>query len=168
MATCLLYVAYTANVFRLSGQVFEIPPPEETPLTRCYVADEMQRLYHLEVTFDETQNVEVENNELPQFQLVTLSHEYVLTASLDRTAKIWDVNTGVATTTLQGHTGGVMSAVFSADETRVLTASWDNTAKIWDVNTGVATTTLQGHTGMVTSVTLTFHTKTYNKLIQYQ
>ena len=56
----------------------------------------------------------------------------VLTASDDRTAKVWNVDTGECMKTLEGHDGRVMSAVFSADGSLVLTASEDGTCGVWD------------------------------------
>merc|ERR1712187_73436 len=43
--------------------------------------------------------------------------------------------------TFEGHSFGVLSAVFSADGSSVLTASYDQTAKIWSVATGECTQT---------------------------
>ncbi len=57
--------------------------------------------------------------------------------------------TNLCTSTLEGHTGPVMSASFSPDGTTLVTASHDSTAKIWDVLTGNCLHTLQGHTGDV-------------------
>jgi len=37
---------------------------------------------------------------------------------------------------LEGHSGTVWSAAFSADGKRVVTASQDNTARIWDAESG--------------------------------
>ena len=45
--------------------------------------------------------------------------------------RVWDVNTGQQTLTLKGHTGGVMSAVFSPDGSRLASASADQTVKVW-------------------------------------
>ena len=75
----------------------------------------------------------------------------VVTASLDYTARLWDVATGAALAVLQGHTRGVSSAAFSPDGARVVTASWDNTARLWDVATGTSLAVLQGHTQTVAS-----------------
>ena len=47
----------------------------------------------------------------------------IVTASLDKTAKIWDSSTGECKQTLAGHTDWVTSAAFSADESLVLTSS---------------------------------------------
>jgi WD40 repeat protein/DNA-binding SARP family transcriptional activator len=66
-------------------------------------------------------------------------------ASLDHTAKIWDVANGTELFTLQGHTDQVMQIRFSPDGKRLASASWDGTARIWDVATGQALMTLSGH-----------------------
>ena len=58
----------------------------------------------------------------------------IVTASGDRTAKIWDAITGTELTTLTGHTGWVGSAAFNPDGTRVVTSSGDATSKIWYVS----------------------------------
>jgi hypothetical protein len=44
-----------------------------------------------------------------------------------------------------GHSGVVMSAVFSPDGKKIVTASWDSTAKIWDAQTGKMIADLTGH-----------------------
>lgn len=57
----------------------------------------------------------------------------ILTASADRTIRLWDAYTGISQITYEGHTGGVNEAVFSPDGTKILSASQDNTARLWDV-----------------------------------
>ena len=66
----------------------------------------------------------------------------VVTASLDGTARVWDVGTA-AVTVLRGHEREVNSAAFSPDGTRLVTASWDGTARVWDAATGTEMTTAQ-------------------------
>jgi WD40 repeat protein len=56
----------------------------------------------------------------------------IVTASQDRTAKVWDARTGTEALSLKGHTDAVISASFSADGTRIVTASQDRTARVWD------------------------------------
>jgi WD40 repeat protein len=58
----------------------------------------------------------------------------IVTASWDKTARIWDAATGNEIRVLRGHEDFVNSAAFSADGTRIVTASDDSTARIWDVH----------------------------------
>ena len=73
----------------------------------------------------------------------------VLTASEDKTARLWDAATGQELVVLRGHEDRVSSAVFSPDGARVLTASWDKTARLWDAATGQELQVLRGHEGAV-------------------
>ena len=61
----------------------------------------------------------------------------IVTASEDKTARIWDVATRRQIgEPLRGHQDGIRSAAFSPDGKRIVTASWDKTARIWDAATG--------------------------------
>ena len=75
----------------------------------------------------------------------------IVTASLDGTAKIWDIETGTCLDTLEGHAMGVSSAQFNQAGDKIVTASNDKTAKILDVETGSCLDTLKGHAGSVIS-----------------
>jgi len=82
---------------------------------------------------------------------------YMLTASLDRTAKIWD-KSGYEIQTLEGHKRNVLAAVFSPkcpddpDGGRfILTGSSDQTAILWD-KFGRLVKTIKDHQGNVTAV----------------
>lgn len=59
----------------------------------------------------------------------------IITASDDKTAKIWDANSFELLATLGGHSGSVNSASFSPDDRLIVTASSDGTVKIWDAFT---------------------------------
>jgi len=74
----------------------------------------------------------------------------VLTASADRTARIWNAQTGQLTPGLP-HRGTVVAAEFSPDGTRVLTASDDHTARLWDARTGHPITEPLRHDGPLSS-----------------
>ncbi|MDA9206945.1 caspase family protein [Crocinitomicaceae bacterium] len=54
----------------------------------------------------------------------------VLTRSWDKTARLWDVNSGKLIHTLEGHEAGVYSTVFSPDGSKILTTG--KTVKLWD------------------------------------
>jgi WD40 repeat protein len=60
----------------------------------------------------------------------------IATACLDRTAQIWDANTGQALTPALRHGVPVGHVRFSSDARRLFTASWDPPARIWDADTG--------------------------------
>lgn len=60
----------------------------------------------------------------------------VVTSGTDRTAKVWDVNTGLLLADCRGHTEPVSKAVFSNDGKWVLTCADDQSAIIWDAATG--------------------------------
>ena len=59
--------------------------------------------------------------------------KYIVTASDDGTARIWDAATGQEVRQLSGHTDWVLSAAYSPDGKHIVTASGDRTARIWDV-----------------------------------
>ena len=69
----------------------------------------------------------------------------IVTASSDKTARVWDVATGKVIAEFEGHTGPVLSAAFSPDGSRIVTASFDATARLWDAATGKAVGVLEGH-----------------------
>ncbi|XP_033099631.1 WD repeat-containing protein 37-like [Anneissia japonica] len=53
------------------------------------------------------------------------------TASADRSARLWSIETGTCVLQYVGHSGSVNSVRFHAKEPLVLTASGDNTAHVW-------------------------------------
>ena len=57
-----------------------------------------------------------------------------MTASADRTARLWDANSGSLIKVLKGHDGVLLSALFSPDGRRIVTVSDDKTARLWDVS----------------------------------
>jgi len=77
--------------------------------------------------------------------------KYALTASGDKTARIYEVSSGKDLLVLSGHTDRVISAVFSPDGKYVLTASYDSTARIYDAASGQKVHELSGHTDRVNS-----------------
>ena len=55
----------------------------------------------------------------------------IVTASSDRTARVWDVATRKSIAELRGHNDVIRSAVFSPDGKQVVTASNDGRARLW-------------------------------------
>ncbi len=62
--------------------------------------------------------------------------KYALSGSLDKTLKLWDVNTGKEIRTFQGHSDIVFSVAFSPDGKYALSGSGDGTLKLWEIETG--------------------------------
>ncbi len=84
---------------------------------------------------------------------VAFSHDgkKLLTASYDKTARLWDVESGRQIQELNGHSWWVWSAAFSTDEKMVVTASQDGSAIIWNTDSGEKTAQFLGHQGPVYS-----------------
>ncbi len=85
---------------------------------------------------------------------------------MDTTAKVWDVELGVETVSLAGHTAEVIALQFLAagDNSQqqnssgslLLTGSFDHTASLWDVRDGRRVAHLVGHTAEVASAIASF------------
>ena len=78
-----------------------------------------------------------------------------ISASGDKTLKVWDVSKGRELCTLKGHNDSVYGVALSADGMLAISASLDKTLKVWDVATGRELYTLQGHSDKVHGVALT-------------
>ena len=60
----------------------------------------------------------------------------IVTASWEKTAKVWDAVTGKELMTLISHNGPVYSTAWSLDGQQIVMGSYDQTVKVWDENTG--------------------------------
>ena len=56
-----------------------------------------------------------------------------VSASWDKTLKVWDLATGAVLRTLEGHTSSVNAVAVTPDDQRAVSASWDKTLKVWDL-----------------------------------
>ena len=56
----------------------------------------------------------------------------------DKTARLWDAQTGTPIGTPHGHGGSVWAVAFSPDGHTALTGSDDGSARLWDTHTGAA------------------------------
>jgi WD40 repeat protein len=74
------------------------------------------------------------------------------TTTADRTARIWNAETGTLIAILEGHNASVSSCDFSPDGKRVVTASEDRTARLWDLVTDLSIVTVNDYLNGVTAV----------------
>ncbi|PIA19291.1 WD40 repeat-like protein [Coemansia reversa NRRL 1564] len=58
--------------------------------------------------------------------------QYALSASWDKTMRLWDLNTGKTTRRFVGHDKDVLSVSFSPDNRQIISSSRDKTIKIWN------------------------------------
>ncbi|CAN8099981.1 unnamed protein product [Discula destructiva] len=84
------------------------------------------------------------------------SGNLLVSASRDKTLRIWDVSTGYCIKTLSGHAGWVRAVCPSPDGRFLLSAGDDNTARLWDIDAVTPETklTLVRHEHVVTCCTL--------------
>ncbi|KAH6561392.1 hypothetical protein BASA62_009828 [Batrachochytrium salamandrivorans] len=66
---------------------------------------------------------------------------YKVSASSDKTIRLWNRNTLECTATLTGHTAGV-NAICLLPGDQLASVSSDKSIKIWDLNTGISTSTI--------------------------
>jgi Sec-independent protein secretion pathway component TatC len=64
-----------------------------------------------------------------------------VSASHDKTLKVWDLETGRELRTLSGHSGEVWGVAVSGDGRRAVSASSDRTLRVWDLETGAEVAT---------------------------
>jgi F-box and WD-40 domain protein 1/11 len=87
-------------------------------------------------------------------------HE-VVSASGDRTLKIWNWPEQTCTRTLLGHTKGI--ACVQYDGRRVVSGSSDNEVKVFDKESGIEVASLRAHTNLVRTVQVGFGDSPYSE-----
>jgi WD40 repeat protein len=129
------------------AQSLKIAPAEDADLQRVIRAnlgDWQRRLYPLRAVFSHRRNIGT--------AALSPDGKWVLTASYDATARLWDAATGEPVTELLGHKGRVTAVAFSRDGKLLVTGSTDKTARLWDARTGQPLGKPLHHEAMVVAV----------------
>jgi WD40 repeat protein/nucleoside phosphorylase len=80
---------------------------------------------------------------------VTPDGRRAISASEDKTLKLWDLETGLELTAFEGHEGYVYSCSMTPDGRHAVSGSADKTLKVWDLESGLCLATLKGHAATV-------------------
>ena len=63
----------------------------------------------------------------------TTEGDRIITGSFDKTAKVWDIRSGICIDTFEDHTMELSNALFEFAGDYVATSSLDKTVKLWDL-----------------------------------
>lgn len=85
--------------------------------------------------------------------MISSDGAYALSASWDKTLRLWELSTGTTTRRFVGHTNDVLSVSFSADNRQIVSGSRDRSIKLWNtLGDCKFTITEKGHTEWVSCV----------------
>ena len=83
---------------------------------------------------------------------ITVDGRRAISASKDKTLKVWDIETGQALWTLKGHLKSVNDVTVTPNGKYIVSASDDHTLRVWSLETGKYLRSLKGHQGPVNAV----------------
>jgi len=72
------------------------------------------------------------HNHFVQDIAISSDGQFALSASWDKTLRLWDLNSGTTTRRFVGHTNDVLSVSFSPDNRQIVSGSRDKTIKLWN------------------------------------
>lgn len=82
-----------------------------------------------------------------QSSIAPINENIIISGSIDKTIRIWDINSGYCIKKLVGHTATINSVVVKNN--LIISGSDDTTIRIWDINSGECIKILEGHCGRV-------------------
>ncbi|MEQ9552485.1 MAG: hypothetical protein RIM23_23090 [Coleofasciculus sp. G3-WIS-01] len=81
--------------------------------------------------------------------------QILASGSLDKTVKLWHLETGDLIHTFSDHQQGVLCLTLSPDSKWLASGGFDQMIKVWNLETGELSHTLRGHNGSVRSLVIT-------------
>ncbi|KAJ3334371.1 cross-pathway control WD-repeat protein cpc2 [Blyttiomyces sp. JEL0837] len=119
-----------------SGWVTAIATTPEAPDTILSSSrDKTVIVWHLtrdEETYGVPRRSLTGHNHFVQDVVISSDGQFALSASWDKTLRLWDLNTGLTTRRFVGHTNDVLSVSFSPDNRQIVSGSRDRTIKLWN------------------------------------
>merc|ERR1711869_180227 len=76
------------------------------------------------------------HNQAVQDVVTSSDGQFALSASWDKSMRLWDLNVGTSVRSFVGHTGPVHASTISPDGSLCASGGKDGTAMLWDVNDG--------------------------------
>jgi WD40 repeat protein len=86
---------------------------------------------------------------------ITPDGQRAISASYDKSLKLWNLQTGQVEQTLSGHTHWVLAVAITPDGKKAVSASIDNILKVWNLQTGRAEQTFSGHAHWLFAMSIT-------------
>jgi guanine nucleotide-binding protein subunit beta-2-like 1 protein len=72
------------------------------------------------------------HNHFVQDVVISSDGQFAISASWDKTLRLWDLNKGQTTFRFVGHTNDVLSVSFSPDNRQIVSGSRDKSIKMWN------------------------------------
>ncbi|MBL3590139.1 MAG: TIR domain-containing protein [gamma proteobacterium endosymbiont of Lamellibrachia anaximandri] len=85
---------------------------------------------------------------------ITPDGRRAISASDDKTLRLWDINSGEMLTRLEGHEGWVNAVAITPDGRRGISASDDKTLRLWDIDSGEMLSRFEKHEGSFTAIAI--------------
>ena len=86
---------------------------------------------------------------------ITPDRKYVITGSLDKSIKVWKLETGDLHKNIDGHEDEITCIDLSSDGSRIVSGSEDKSIKLWKLETGNLMRNFTDHTGAIFDVLIT-------------
>ncbi|MBI5931665.1 MAG: WD40 repeat domain-containing protein [Chloroflexi bacterium] len=133
------------------------PPPKETPKLPAALSNLVRNEILQKTT--PTPNAAVKNMPAHEESINALAlfpdGKRLVSASNDKTLKVWDTDTFDCIATLKGHAAWVKGVVITPSGQQIVSCSMDRTLKIWNAQSGEALQTLSGHSDSVNALAIT-------------